>query len=258
MGGGSGRRNAEGRLVHGGGWRTEQEWPLSRARPTAYYLHTSGLLSPDLPSDETSSTTYRFDPSRPVPTIGGNISVGYEIMPGGGYDQRCRWGVFGCTDRLPLAQRSDVLVFETQPLAEAVEVTGPIEVRLWISSSAVDTDFTAKLLDVYPPDADYPDGYALNLVDSIQRARYRDSVTEPRLLEPGEIYPLRIQLYPTSNLFAARHRIRLDVSSSNFPRFDVNPNTGDPLGRSRRMVVADNTVYHDRERPSHVLLPLVE
>jgi putative CocE/NonD family hydrolase len=257
MGGGSGQRNAEGRLVHGGQWRVEHEWPLARARATAYYLHESGLLSTNPPQDAASWTTYRFDPAWPVPTIGGNISVGYEIMPGGGFDQRCRPGVFGCSDHLPLAQRSDVLVFETEPLDQAVEVTGAIEVRLWISSSAVDTDFTAKLLDVYPPNPDYPDGYALNLVDSIQRARYRDSVTEPALLQPGEACELRIQLYPTSNLFAAGHRIRLDVSSSNFPRFDVNPNTGEPLGRSRRTVVADNTVYHNRQRPSHVLLPVV-
>jgi uncharacterized protein len=257
MGGGSGRRNTEGRLQHGGHWRAEQEWPLARTRYTPYYLHGDGTLSPEPPATMGGSTTYAYDPRDPVPTIGGNISVGYEILPNGAFDQRGGPAVFGARDSLPLAARSDVLVFQTPPLTEDLEVTGPIEIRLWSSSSCVDTDFTAKLLDVYPPNPDYPDGYAMNIGDSIIRARYRNDRTKAEMLTPGEIVELTITLYPTSNLFARGHRIRLDISSSNFPRFDVNPNTGDPLGQHRRTLIAHNTVMHDAAHPSHVVLPII-
>ena len=128
------------------------------------------------------------------------------------------------------------MVFQTEPLTEDVEVTGPISVNLWVSSSAVDTDFTAKLLDVYPPTQDYPEGYALNLTDGILRAKFRDSWEKPELLEPGRVYSVTIQLLPTSNLFARGHRVRLDVSSSNFPRFDVNGNTGENPGDRKSVV----------------------
>ncbi len=257
MGGGSGRRNAEGRLSHGGSWRDEQEWPLARTRITPFYLHAAGLLAENAPDAKAMPTTYRFNPLDPVPTIGGNISVGYDVMPNGAFDQRGAPWVMGAKDTLPLAARSDVLVFQTEPLTEALEVTGPLEVRLWASSTAVDTDFTAKLVDVYPPGADYPDGYAMNIADSITRARYRADRTTAALMTPGEAYEFTIVLYPTSNIFAAGHRLRLDISSSNFPRFDVNPNTGEPLGRNRRVVVADNTIYHDAGRASHLLLPVI-
>ena len=163
----------------------------------------------------------------------------------------------GCRDQLPLSVRNDVLVFQTPPLAEDMEVTGPLEVKLWISSSAPDTDFTAKLVDVYPPNPDYPAGYDLNIGDSIIRARYRDTLEHARLMKPGEVYQVTITLYPTSNLFRAGHRLRLDISSSNFPRFDINPNTGEPLQTSRRYVVADNTVYHDRTHTSYIMLPII-
>jgi putative CocE/NonD family hydrolase len=158
---------------------------------------------------------------------------------------------------VPLSQRPDVVVFQTPPLANDVEVTGPLQVKLWVSSSAVDTDFTAKLVDVCPPTADYPLGYDLNVGDAIRRARYRESLDHPALMKPGEIYPLQIEIYPTANLFSAGHCIRVDISSSNFPRFDVNPNTGEPLQQHRRMVVADNTIHHDAERPSHIVLPII-
>ena len=178
-------------------------------------------------------------------------------MPPGGFDQRTRAGAFGMKEALPLAARQDVVTFVTSPLERDVEVTGPITVMLWASSSALDTDFTAKLIDVYPPSPDYPDGYALNLTDSILRARYRNSWTQPELLTPGEIYQFTLTLYPTSNLFMRGHQIRLDVSSSNFPRFDVNPNTGRPLGEPGPMVVAENAVYHDAMHTSHVVLPII-
>jgi len=179
-------------------------------------------------------------------------------MSPGAFDQRCAPRFFGCRDSLPLAARNDVLVFQTEPLEASVEVTGPLEVRLFVSSSAPDTDFTAKLVDVYPPSPDYPHGFAMNLSDSIVRLRYRESLESPALLRPDEIVPVTLVLYPTSNLFAAGHRIRLDVSSSNFPRFDVNPNTGEPVGKSRRWSIAVNTLHHGASTPSQILLPLVE
>ena len=129
--------------------------------------------------------------------------------------------------------------------------------RLWVSSSAPDTDFTAKLLDIYPPNDDYPDGYHMNLVDTILRCRYRESWTQPAMMTPGEVYPITIPLPPTSNLFKAGHRIRIDISSSNFPRFDVNPNTGEPMGRHTHTQTAKNSVFVDQQRPSHIVLPVI-
>jgi putative CocE/NonD family hydrolase len=257
MGTGDDRKSPAGRLQHGGSWRAEREWPLARARPTPYYLHGDGALSRTAPSAGGSRTTYTFDPRHPVPTIGGNISSNQNLMAHGGYDQRPRDDTHAAEDRLPLSERRDVLVFRTEPLPDDLEVTGTVLVKLWIVSTAPDTDFTAKLIDEVPPNPDYPLGFDLNIGDSILRARYRDSLDEPKLMEPGRIYPLTITLYPTANVFKKGHRIRVDVSSSNFPRFDVNPNTGDPLSTHRRMVAADNTVYHDADHPSQVVLPVV-
>jgi putative CocE/NonD family hydrolase len=179
-------------------------------------------------------------------------------MRAGGFDQREAPGFHGChPPYLPLGSRRDVLVFQTEPLGEPTEVTGPIEVVLWVATSAVDTDFTAKLIDVYPPCPWYPLGYALNLTDSIARLRYRNGRERGVPATPGVATPLTITLYPTSNLFMPGHRIRLDVSSSNHPRFDVNPNSGEPIGRDRRRVVADNTVFHERGRESRLILPVI-
>jgi hypothetical protein len=148
-------------------------------------------------------------------------------------------------------------VFQTSRLTDNVEVTGPISAKLWISSSAPDTDFTLKLIDQYPPSIDYPDGFAMNLTDTIYRARFHSSWSEPTLLEPGEIYLLEMISYPTSNLFKAGHRIRVDISSSNFPRFDINPNSGEALGRSRTFRNAHQKIYHEPEYPSHIILPVI-
>jgi len=256
MGTGDGRKALNGHLNHGGQWRFEREWPLARTRWTSYYLQPDSGLAPTLPPPS-APTAYRYEPWNPVPTIGGNISAAENIMPAGGFDQRGRPDVFGATDRLPLAARRDVAVFASEPLTEAVEVTGPLEVKLWASSSAVDTDFTAKLIDWYPPSADYPDGYALNLEDSVIRARYRNDRSKPELMQPGEVYPFTITLFPTSNVFKAGHRIRLDISSSNFPRFDVNPNTGEPIGKHARQAAADQQIYHDPDHPSQIVLPVI-
>ena len=285
MGGGGGHRAGSGRLFHGGRWRDEQEWPLARTSYTPYYLHGDGTLSVEEPDIDGAppvgaATTYRFDPANPVPSIGGNVSSLVElgpmppgvtdpayaprgsrmrdIMSPGGYDQREADHVWGCkAPHLPLGSRPDVLVFQTEPLAEDVEVTGPINVLLWVASSAPDTDFTAKLIDVYPPSPWYPSGYALNITDSILRLRYRSDGDTAEVYTPGDVVEITVTLYPTSNLFCAGHRIRLDISSSNFPRFDVNSNTGDPLGTERRRAGADNTVFHHGERPSHVVLPVI-
>ena len=258
MGGGSGRKLlGSGRLDVGGRWRFEQEWPLRRTEYTPYYLQPDGGLSPRKPTAGAGASRYVFDPKDPVPTIGGNISVGYDIMPGGGFNQRGGPHVYGATDVLPLSARKDVLVFSTPPLQKDIEVTGSVVVKLWAASTAPDTDFTAKLIHVYPPNSDYPDGYELNLGDSIIRARYRNSREEPELMEPDKVYQFTITLYPTSVVIERGHQLRVHISSSNFPRFDVNPNTGGPLGVERVTQVARQTVFHDAERPSHVVLPII-
>lgn len=258
MGGGSGRKNGAGRLEHGGHWRGEPDWPLPDTNDTDYHFHPAGRLDRAAPAEGELPLTFDYDPRHPVPTIGGSISSGEPVMSAGAFDQCEDPRFFGCLPPyLPLATRPDILVFQTEPLAEAVEVTGPVSVRLWVSSNCPDTDFTAKLIDVYPPSADYPWGFAMNLTDGILRCRYRDSWEQPRLMQPGEVYPIAIELFPTSNQFMPGHRIRLDISSSNFPKFDLNPNTGAPEGAGQSSRIATNTVFIDRERPSHVILPVI-
>ena len=279
MGGGTGRKTASGRLDHGGSWRHEHKWPLPQTRYTAYYIHGDGSVSTDPPGTGDSSTSYIFDPANPVPTVGGNFSslsylkplpegvdpdavprgLRVELMtPNGGFNQQQEPRFFGSRPPyLPLSSRPDILVFQTEPLEADVLCIGPVEVELWASSSSVDTDFTVKLVDVYPPSEDYPQGYALNIADGIIRARYRDSKEKAELMQPGRVYRFVIRPYPISNRFARGHRVRLDISSSNFPRFDVNPNTGEPLGRNRRTLVSQNTIYHDPEHPSRIILPVI-
>lgn len=258
MGSGAGELNYGGRMASGGAWRDEDDYPLPDTKFTPFYLQPDGGLSMQSPEEPEAASLYAYDPSDPVPTIGGGISAADPIMQPGGFDQRGGPRFFGCRDRLPLNARRDVLTFQTEPLEKDVEVTGPITVKLYASSSATDTDFTAKLIDVYPPSEDFPEGRAINLTDSIIRARYRNGWERPELLEPGKIYEFGFELYPTSNIFRSGHQIRVDISSSNFPRFDVNPNTGGPLGRDRRMQIAEQSIYHDAERPSHIVLPLIE
>ena len=273
MGGGDAHKTPEGRLFVGGHWRNENAWPLKRTAFTPYYLHLNGVLSTAKPAAEAPSS-YVFDPKHPVPTMGGNISShnaptskqSFPMRPGddanfmeqGGWDQRCRANYWMCDNELPLSSRNDVLVFETQPLAHDMEVTGPLVVHLWVASSAPDTDFTAKLVDVYPPNADFPSGVDLNVEDGIVRARYRNGVDNPpQNMKPGVIYPVTVEMYPTSLVFQRGHRIRVDISSSNFPRFDVNPNSGEPLNDNRRTAVAKNTIYHDAAHPSNIVLPII-
>jgi uncharacterized protein len=282
MGGGTGRRNQQGRMDHGGYWRAEKDWPVPDVGNTKYYLHGEeargggagagtgggergdfgksggGRLSTQLPAVGAAPVSYDFDPEHPVPSIGGTITSGEPVMRGGAYDQREGPRFFGSREPyMPLAARPDVLVFETESLATDMEVTGPIVAKLWISSDRPDTDFTIKLIDVYPPNEDYPDGFAMNVTDGILRVRYRKSWEKPEPLQPGEVAQVTVEAFPTANLFKRGHRIRLDVSSSNFPHFDVNPNTGDPEGTGLTRQVARNTLYLDRERASYVVLPIV-
>jgi putative CocE/NonD family hydrolase len=257
MGTGDGHKTDKGLLFHGGAWREEHEWPLTRARSTSYYLGKGGVLGTVKPPADQDKSSFTFDPKNPVPTIGGNISSGDGILLQGAWDQRGGPHVWNWKEPVPLSSRSDILVFQTEPLPENIEVTGPIEAKLWVSSTAVDTDFTAKLLDVYPASADWPQGFDMNIAEGIIRARFRDTLKEEHLMEPGKVYPVTVTLYPTSNVFKKGHRIRVDISSSSFPRFDLNPNTGEPLNGNTRSISAVNTIWHDAEHPSQIVLPVV-
>ena len=258
MGGGSGRKNREGRLDHGGCWREESVWPIARTRLTKFFLHEDGSLQEHCPANEGASMSYRFDPSDPVITLGGSVVSRPPAILAGGFDQVEQLRFFGCRMAgRALADRQDVLVFQTAHLLADIEVTGEIDVQLWISSDCPDTDFTAKLIDVYPPCSDYPDGYALNLTDSIMRVSHRKSWERRDLLQTGEICKINIRLFPVSNLFQRGHRIRLDISSSNFPKFDVNPNTGEEVTKATSQHVAHNTVHLSASHPSLITLPVI-
>ena len=227
-------------------WRHESEWPLARTQYTRYYLRSGGdagsldgdgTLSRDAPGDEPPDR-YRYDPNDPAPTVGGQAMTTPLIES-------------GPQDRWPVERRADVLVYTTAPLESDVEVTGPVRLTLHTASSAPDTDFTGTLVDVHP------DGRAIVICEGIVRARFRDSVTAPSLIEPGRVYELGVDMWETSNVFTAGHRIRVEVSSSNFPRFDRNLNTGHRPGMDSEMRVADQAVYHDAQRPSHITLPVI-
>ena len=245
-------------MDHGGRWRAEKQWPLPETVLTSFYLQGDGGLRESAPPGNSPPRSFDYDPRHPVPTIGGTVTSGQPIMVGGAFDQRESPAFFG--SRPPyaaLSERADVLVFQTSPLKSDVEVTGAIEAELWIASNCPDTDFTIKLLDVYPPNADYPHGYAMNLTDGILRCRYRDSWERPTPLTPGQVYRIKVTAFPTSNMFKRGHRIRLDVSSSNFPHFDLNLNTGAPEGAGGEMRVATNRVFVDEQRASRIVLPLI-
>jgi putative CocE/NonD family hydrolase len=260
MGTGDGHRTRAGKLFHGGYWRSEWTWPLPETRFTPYYLQPGGSLATERAPADAAPSEYDYDPESPCPSIGGyahDRGLPSAVLVGG-QDQRGRASFRACRgDTRPLSERADVLAFQTEPLAEDTEVVGPLDVRLFVASSAVDTDFVAKLIDVYPPSDDYPDGYALLLSEGILRMRYRDDRPVGELIEPGTVYEIALDLQPTGNVFKRGHRIRLDVTSSCFPEFDANPNVGEPVGRHTHTVVAHQTVYHDAERPSRIVLPIV-
>jgi putative CocE/NonD family hydrolase len=228
-------------------WRDEYEWPLARTEYIPYYLHSGGsansrhgdgALNRSKPEQEPLDT-FVYDPRNPVPTRGGGLCCHQGSLPPGAYDQR------------QVESRPDVLVYTTTVLEDDLEVTGPVQLRLWASSSAVETDFTAKLVDVEP------DGYARNLQDSIVNTSYALSSDKPTLMQSGGVYQITLELGPTSNVFKAGHRIRLEVSSSNFPRFARNPNTGSRLAGENHLRPATQAVFHDTGRPSHLILPVI-
>jgi uncharacterized protein len=228
-------------------WRNESDWPLTRAHQERYFLHSGGKansgkgdgsLSNSAPRTE-SPDHYVYDPAKPAPTVGGPLCCDSTHLGPGARDQR------------PVEARDDVLVYSTPALEQDLEVTGPVTVELFASSSAVDTDFTAKLVDVWP------DGLAQNLTEGIIRARYRDSQEQPTLLKPGQAYKFTLDLWSTSNLFRKGHRVQLEISSSNFPRFDRNLNTGEDVASAQKTVPATNSIYHDAEHPSALVLPVV-
>jgi uncharacterized protein len=227
-------------------WRTSNAWPIAATEYRQYYLHSKGgantasgdgWLDTKKPDTAGPQDKYKYDPKDPVPSIGGRFQ---QVVLPGPRDQR------------PVLTRQDVLVYTTAPLETDVEVTGPISVTLYAATSATDTDFTAKLDDVYP------DGTSMLISYGIQRARYRESQSRQSLIKPGQTYKYTITVWPTSNLFKAGHQIRLEISSSNFPMFDRNPNTGRPFAQDAELVVADQTIFHDKDRPSMITLPIVK
>ncbi len=228
-------------------WREDRQWPPTDARPRSLYLASrgranslsgDGALSLRAPA-RAAADRYVYDPRNPVPTRGGAVCCNPKIFPWGPMDQR------------PVEQRSDVLVYTSAPLQEDLEVIGPVRAVLYVSSTARDTDFTAKLVDVFP------DGYARNLTDGILRLRYRDSLSQSAPIEPGQVYRVTVDAGVTANAFLPGHRVRLEVSSSNFPRFDRNPNTGSPLAQETRLLRSSQTIYHDSRHPSQLVLMVV-
>lgn len=229
-------------------WRTEQRWPLQGAAPTRWYLDSegqansrqgNGRLRREVPGERFAADSYRYDPADPVPTVGGSICCTGTAVKEGGVDQR------------EVELRKDVLVFTSEPLTKGIEVAGALEAVLHVSSSAKDTDFVAKLVDVYP------DGTAYIVQEGIMRARWRNGLDQPVWMQPGEIYELRVDMEATHNYFAPGHRIRLDISSSSFPRWDRNLNTGGANFDESRYEVAQNTIHHSRKHASYLLLPVL-
>jgi putative CocE/NonD family hydrolase len=252
MGGGSGHASA-GQIDIGGSWQTAPAWPPPEVQYVPYYLRSGGALSPNKPRAE-SPDSYEYDPHEPVPTIGGNISSGAVFAPAGAYVQRCRRDSPACRDSThDLGSRPDVLTYQTDPLDQDLQVAGPLVVQLWAASDAADTDFTAKLIDVYP------NGDAVNVADGIIRARYAEEKAEPRFVTADTVHQYTIDLLHTAILFKAGHRVRVDISSSNFPHYDRNLNTGNEIGSDvlDNAVVATQTVFHDAAHASHIILPVM-
>jgi putative CocE/NonD family hydrolase len=226
-------------------WRNEKDWPLQNTEYTRYYFHSkgqsnsrygNGVLSTAIPEKEPDDV-FLYDPRNPVPYKWDIPSSGYAM--------------FAVQEQEEVEKRPDVLVYTSVPLERDLEVIGNVEIKLWAASSAIDTDFTGKLVDVWP------DGKAYNLTDGIVRARYRNSTKEPEFIEPGKVYEYTIELQPTSNVFKAGHRIRVQISSSNFPKYDRNLNTGNKIGQDDKIEVAMQTILHNNIYPSHIILPVI-
>jgi putative CocE/NonD family hydrolase len=229
-------------------WRDAADWPIPDTQFTPYYLHSlgsanslggNGRISVEKPAADEPPDHYVYDPANPVPSRGGHSCCTPDVAP------------VGPSNQADVEARADVLVYSTPALDHAVEVTGPVHLTLYAASTAVDTDWTAKLVDVFP------DGHAINLNNGINRARFRESLEHPSPITPGQIYAYVIDVWPTSNVFLPGHKIRLEVSSSNFPHYDRNPNTGHPFGIDAAMQPAQQTVYHDAQHASFLTLPII-
>ena len=228
-------------------YQEESDWPPPEVKLTRYFLHSGGSANSQrgdgslsvTPPKKEAPDKFTYDPANPVPTIGGSLCCDAEHYEPGPRDQRAA------------ENRNDVLVYSTKPLADDMEVTGPVTLELWVKSSAVDTDFTAKLVDVSP------EGFAMGLTDGILRMRYRDSQEKPAFMNPDQVYKISVDLWATSNVFKKGHILRLEVASSNFPRFDRNLNTGADQATGRDSISATNTVLHDAEHLSALLLPVI-
>jgi putative CocE/NonD family hydrolase len=215
-------------------WRIADAWPVPEARTVPLYLGAGGRLSTQPAQEPSDPDRYTYDPEAPTPTVGGSI-VSYVYPP-------------GSVDVSEVQKRPDVLTYTTEPLEHDLDVVGPLRLVLYASSSAVDTDFAARLSDVFP------DGRAIQLQNGVLRARYRNPDGDPELLEPGRIYRFEIDIWATANRFAAGHSLRLDLSSADFPRFDRNTNRG---GEPGPPIPAEQTIYHDPDHPSHLLLSVI-
>ena len=230
-------------------WHTSEAWPPEESKMISYYLRSNGkanslngdgILSTEAPKHEENSDTFTYDPMNPVPTNGGNFCCMGESVEGGSFDQR------------KFEVRNDILIYSTEKLKKAIEVTGTVKIRFYLSSDVKDTDITVKLIDVYP------DGRAYNLDETIQRVRYREGYDNEVFMEKGKIYKVEISPMSTSNYFAKGHRIRIEVSSSNFPRFDRNLNTGGNNYDEKEWIIAHNTIHHSEKYPSQIILPIIE
>lgn len=265
MGGGSGAKTTEGLLEHGGEWQQADVWPPEATREH-WFLHPGDRLTRQAPT-ELAVTSYTVDPSDPAPSSTG-VCYTTSRLPAGGsrrintngaWNQVEGMHLYGCSEPyLPLSARSDVLVFQTEPLEDDLVVVGHPTVELWVSSDAPDTDFVAKLVDVYPPSEHYPAGFALAVSEGVQRAKFRNGLTEPKLLTPGEVCLVIVQLRPLANRFAKCHRLRLDITGSSWPHFDVNTHTGRNSSEDHERRVAIDSVHHGPEHPSRLVLPVAE
>lgn len=233
-------------------WKTHSDWPIPNTKYKNFYIHSKGkanssngdgILDETVPINDEKFDTFIYDPSDPVPTTGGTGPAGGPVVS---------HVSSGPKNHLQIEKRKDILIYTTPPLEKNLEVSGPIQMILYAASNCLDTDFTCKLIDVYP------DGFCLNLAQGIIRARYRNSWENPELLSPGEINKYLIDMWSTSNFFYKDHKIRIEISSSNFPQFDRNPNTGNKFGMDSELKIATQKIYHNESYPSHIILPCIE
>ena len=233
-------------------WRTHGDWPIPGTKFKNYYIHSEGkansssgdgILNETKPENNENVDIYNYDPSNPVLTVGGTGPAGGPVVSPVSA---------GPKNQFEIEKREDILIYTTTPLKKDIEISGPVQMILYAASNCLDTDFTCKLVDVYP------DGFCLNIAQGIIRARYRNSWETPELLKPEEIYKFTIDMWSTSNYFYKNHQIRIEISSSNFPQYDRNPNTGNTFGLDNELKVATQKIYHNKAHPSHIILPFIE